>query len=150
MYDTDLKVGEIVILKPKNKNHSQDRQGFIAFIEEIIVAPTAKEDLNRFGGANDKLALRTHSGVYSLYGFEPNHFFGEPDWYIGDTFGDDFERTGKMVTQSDLKKLYLKVCDSQVPMSNAFKKDIVSVAKNLGRTTGRNEEELLIADKLFV
>jgi len=104
--------------------------------------------LDRYGGTSE--SLRTHSGVYSLYGFEPNDFFGEPDWYIGDTFGDDFERTGQMVTESDLKKLHDKVCDSEVPLSNAFKKDIVSVTKNLGRTTGRNEEELLIADKLFV
>jgi len=146
MYDTDLKVGEIVILKPKHRHHSHDREGFKAFIEEIIVAPTSKADLERYGSES----FRTHSGVYSLYGFEPNHFFGEPDWYIGDTFGDDFERTGKMVTESDLKKLYLKVCDSEVSLSNAFKKDIVSLTKNLGRTSGRNEEEFLIADKLTV
>lgn len=138
MYETDLKVGEIVILKPQHR-HSHDREGFKAFIEEIIVAPTPIADLERYGYSKE--SLRTHSGVYSLYGFEPNNFFGEPDWYVGDTLGDDFVRTGQMVTSEDLKKLSLRVGETD----RKFREDILKVDKNLGRTSGRNEEELLVS-----
>ena len=145
MYETDLKVGEIVILKPKHQRHSQDRAGFKAFIEEIIVAPTSKEELHRYG--HTKSSLRTHSGVFSLYGFEPNQFFGDRDWYIGDILGDDFVRTGQMVDKDDLKRLFVRVGDSDP----RFQRDIIAVMKNLGRSSGRNEEEhLIIADQTVI
>jgi len=140
MYATDLKVGEIVILKPKNKRNP-DRHGFKAFIEEIIVNPTSKEDLARYGFSEE--SLRSHSGVYSLYGFEPNHFFGNIDWYVGDTLGDDFERTGESLSENDLKLLRDKVNTSY--HDNKFLEDILLMGKNLGRTSGRNEEQPLTA-----
>lgn len=141
MYPTDLKVGEIVILKPKNK-HSPDRHGFKAFIEEIIVNPTSKEDLERYGFSDE--SLRTNSGVYSLYGFDPNDFFGHIDWYVGDTLGDDFERTGESLSENDLKRLHNKVSCSHHHNAK-FLEDILLMGKNLGRTTGRNEEKPLTA-----
>ncbi len=136
MYPTDLKVGEIVVLKPKGKHSNPEKHDFIAFIEEVIVEPTPISELNRYGFGSE----RTHSGVYSLYGFEQNHFLGYPDWYVGDTLGDDFERTGKMVTVDDLKRLYAKVGDTDPK----FKEDILTVTKNLGRMSARNEERELI------
>ncbi|NIS95009.1 MAG: hypothetical protein GTN97_03680 [Nitrosopumilaceae archaeon] len=136
MYHTDLKVGEIVILKPKNK-HSHDRYGFKAFIEEIIVEPTPINELSRYGSGSE----RTHSGVFSLYGFEQNNFLGYPDWYVGDTLGDDFERTGQMVTVEDLKRLYARVGDTDPK----FKEDILTVMKNLGRMSARNEEQIIVS-----
>lgn len=139
MYETNLKVGEIVILRPKHD--SEQRSGFKAFIEEIIVEPTSKDDYQcHFCNDNE----RTHTGVYSLYGLEPNQFFGDRDWYVGDTLGDDFERTGEMLTIEDLKRLFRKVGESDP----RFRQDILRMAKNLGRGSGRNEdkqEELLVS-----
>lgn len=146
MYETNLKVGEIVILKPKNKR-SNDREGFKAFIEEIIVEPTRKDQLSRFGvnESSSRKNLRTHSGVFSLYGLEPNQFFGNDDWYVGDTFGDDFERTGESLSDKDFAKLRLRADILRTKVNSTyFKHDLKLVERNLGRESGRNNEEPLV------
>lgn len=146
MYETNLKVGEIVILKPKNKR-SNDREGFKAFIEEIIVEPTRKDQLSRFGvsESSSRKNLRTHSGVFSLYGLEPNQFFGNDDWYVGDTFGDDFERTGESLSDKDFAKLRLRADILRTKVNPTFfKHDLKLVESNLGRESGRNNEEPLV------
>lgn len=72
MCPTELKVGEIVILKRK----SSDEQ-IKAFIKEVIMRPTP----NHSGVY--------HSGMYHVHG-------------IGEVFGDEIHRTGETVSEKKL------------------------------------------------
>ena len=133
-YPTDIEVGEIVILHPRqdgrNKQHPLD--GFKAFVEEIVVQPTPIDQLRDY--SKTKSAIVYHSGTYSLYGFKQNDYFGHLDWYIGDYKGADFERTGNLISEFELNKLYDKSKNDKM-----FRRDIVTVRKNLGRDYGRNQ-----------
>jgi len=134
-YPTDIEVGEIVILHPRHdgrKKHKHPLDGFKTFVEEIVVQPTPIDQLRNY--SKTKSALAYHSGTYSLYGFKQNDYFGHLDWYIGDYKGIDFERTGNLISEFELNKLYDKSENDKM-----FRRDIVTVRKNLGRDYGRNQ-----------
>lgn len=69
MCPTELKVGEIVILKRK----SSDKQ-IKAFVKEVIIQPTP----NHTGVY--------HSGMYHVHG-------------VGEIFGDEIHRTGETLSE---------------------------------------------------
>jgi len=74
MYPTELKVGEVVILKRK----SSDEQ-IKAFVKEVIMKPTP----NHSG--------LYHSGVYHVHGF-------------GEMFGDNIHRTGESISEKQMRE----------------------------------------------
>ena len=72
-------------------------------------------------------------GKYSLYTLElTREIIQDGDWYIGDTFGDDIETTGDVMTVEQLREYQSK-------FKGGFAKDFDVVIKNLGRSNGRNE-----------
>lgn len=72
---TNLKVGEIVILKPKN-----NELPIKSYVKEIIMPPTP----NGLG--------TYHSGLYSIHGF-------------GEMFGDEIERTNESISEQQLRHM---------------------------------------------
>lgn len=110
-----LKVGDIVICHGWDK--TENKKGFI---EEIV------------SNSDD-----WRGGLFSIYGLEPTMFVsGNLSYYYGDHVGNKLEATGEKMNEAKLLEYKVKLSMNN---ENGHIEDIDKVIKNLGRSSGRNE-----------